>query len=1161
MEEQIVQAVGLAAQAAPVDAELRTQALEFINQLQASPQAAWSAGWNVFATDAHPLLARIFGLTLVTSFLGTADPEDPSTQAATSYLHQALLTHVHASYVAAAAPPDLSLAGKLAQTTTHLISQSYAQPQPSTLLPDLFSLLYAAPADDASSAPPLNALVADLVLKVLHDLSLSLGSDVSIRAAKDRTELVRDNQVKDAIRIQHATALAEQVTVVAEAALVQVSERVQRGVPVPTPHDPALQSRALNDANAVGVLRQALICLGDYASWLDISLMVTPRTIELLLRALHLPYADTRCAAAEALLEIIFKGMKPVDKQQLLTLLALTPTLARLEQETRSAGTHAQILSLGLDRHASPSFTPLPQADGPENSEFRQRLAKLVDGITLELSKILDEATPTGATDQDPSVLITTRQAAAEMLQQHFPLVLILLADEDDGPSEQVIQCVYSVLNVFKKLKRRSDPDAALVLSQQGVLDKLMSVVCQKLKYDVAHEWTGLGSADDTGDIEDEEDPDSDEAAFHQLRKALQQIAASIAGLDVDLFSRSMQNVIIGTLSRYEDSIKSGGTVPLPSWQDLEVALHTTFFFGEILVSHASPVSRTGLTSLSFVETDSVMPAPVAGAKRAVQPRLTGEQLRSLPLSFLGQTIERVLLSGVADFDHPAVQLQLLECMVRYSAFFTVRPNLLQEALTYFLDTRGIHRAQPGYRKRANYLFTRFVRETRTSIALDMVPTILENTLDVLAIHAVLPVAAEGEDVLALATERVGAFESQLHLFDAVGTLLALFIHEPDRLTTLLSLIVSPLAQNLTEALQGFEASGHKDLRLVLQVHHVILAMSTLAKGFPDANQQTASAVPAQNGSVTLEAWIEAFKAITEQIMTAVSALRPFRIIREAGRGAFSRIINTIGRHALPFIPVLIDAVLSELSAEEVMDSLTFLTMLVNKYKQDLRTVLDGIFLVLLERTFFFLNQPVTGTDESLERASLQKAYTTFISNLFSADLGDILVSESTYFANMKAPDFSLTSVCFTENNGQLHPILQSLVFYAGNGIDKSVQRSALVTLSNIVLAWGATMDGFQTFCYDTLVPLVFETPAKPSIDLADAQTQQVLLDLAGLAKRLYATRGDELLAFLVSGYFPSIHCPADLATDMAHGLKTLDSKAYRKLLTKFAQASTGAPA
>lgn len=145
-----------------------------------------------------------------------------------------------------------------------------------------------------------------------------------------------------------------------------------------------------------------------------------------------------------------------------------------------------------------------------------------------------------------------------------------------------------------------------------------------------------------------------------------------------------------------------------------------------------------------------------------------------------------------------------------------------------------------------------------------------------------------------------------------------------------------------------------------------------------------------------------------------------------------------------------------------------------------------------------------------------------------------------------------------TENQGQLQPILQSLVYYAGNAPDKSVQRSAIVTLSNIVVAWGTAMEGFQTFCYDTLVPLIFETPAKPGFDLSDAQTQQVLLDLAGLAKRLYATRGDELLSFLVSGYFPNIHCPSDLAADMAQGLKTLDSKAYRRQLNKFAQASTG---
>lgn len=1005
MEEQIVQAVELAAQAAPADAALRTQAIEFVNQLSANPHAAWSAGWNVYADAARPLLPRVYGLNLVTSFLEVADPTSPDTPPAVVYIQRALLAHIHTAYVATAIPPDPSLASKLAQMTAQLLAQSYAQPPDEPLLPALFALLHAGVSESAATPKPsVNALVSDLVLRTLHDLSLSLGSDVSIRATKDRATLVRDNFVKDAIRVQDAGALAEQVTSLAEAALVHVSARAQRGAPQPSSSDPALLERVLNEANAVGILRQALTCIGDYASWLDLALMVTPRSVELLLRSLHMPYPEVRCAAAEALLEVISKGMKPADKQHLLTLLGLTPVLTQLERQTRSAGTHAQVLALGLDQHADTNFAPIAGADSSENSEFRERLAKLVDGITFELSKILDETNML----QDAEVLASTRQAASAMLQQHLPLVLVFLADEDDGPSEQVIQSIYSVLAMFKKLKRRTDSEAELALNQQGILDKLMAVVCQKLKYDPEHEWTGLGSEEDTGDTGEDEDADSDEASFYQLRKALQQIAASVASLDVALFSSSMQSVIVGTLNRYEESAKSGGAISPPTWQDLEVALYSTFFFGEILVSNASPLSKAGLAPLSFVQTDSLpVPTAVPGSKRVMQPKLTGEELRALPLSFLGQTVERVLLSSVADFPHPAVQLQLFECLVRYSAFFAVRPNLLQAALTYFLDTRGIHRPQPGFRKRANYLFSRFVRETRTSIALEMVPTILENTLDTLAIHAVLPPVVQGEDALAKATERVGAFESQLHLFDSVGTLLALFGHEPERQTTLLSLIVSPLAQSLTEAVQLFEASGRTDLRLVLQAHHVILAMSTLAKGFPDVNHQAAhgASADAVNGSAT-PPWVEAFKAITEQIMTAVAALRSHRIIREAGRGAFSRIINTIGRHALPFVPVLIEAVLSELSAEEMMDSLAFLTMLINKYKQDLRSILDDLFLVLLERTFSFLNQPVTGTDESLERTSLQKAYTTFISNMVSAGLDGILVSESTCLMPIVATDY-----------------------------------------------------------------------------------------------------------------------------------------------------------
>ena len=599
-------------------------------------------------------------------------------------------------------------------------------------------------------------------------------------------------------------------------------------------------------------------------------------------------------------------------------------------------------------------------------------------------------------------------------------------------------------------------------------------------------------------------------------------IAASVAGADEDVFSESVQGIIFGTLSRYESGV-------MPTWQEMEMALYATYFFGEVLAS-ASGQPKVGLTPSAFVE----MSAGVVqtSAKRPVA-KLSADVLQSMLLNTLGETIFRLTQSNVASFDHPAVQLQFFECMVRYSNFFAIRPEALQQTLEAFLGERGIHNRRKGVRRRVNYLLARLVRESKSHIPHDLIGTILSNMQDVLVINARLPEVGPNDDALLKATEKPGAFESQMHLYELGGVLLALLNLDPERQAGLLTAVAVPLSSALELAVQRFEGSGSTDLVQVLQAHHLILAMSNLAKGFPDAHS---GSFVNQDGSASQ--WIHTFKTITGHIVAAISSLRRHYIIREAGRSAFARIVSTIGRNALPFVPTLIEAILAEVSSTELIDSLNFLGLIIHRYKNDIRDIMDSLFLGLIERIFYFLNQPITGTDDSMERAELQKAYISLISSLIQADLDAILVSE--------------------KNQGQLQTLLQSIVYYAGNASDKICQRAAVGALGNIVFKWGSTMQGFETFIYENMVPLVYETPARSDFDLSDAQSQQVVGELAGLIKKIYATRGEDLINYLVNIYFPRINCPPELAQEMAGTLKSADVKAYRKQILQFVKLSTG---
>lgn len=243
--------------------------------------------------------------------------------------------------------------------------------------------------------------------------------------------------------------------------------------------------------------------------------MVTPRTVPLLFRLLHHGAASLRLAAADTLLEITSKGMKPADKLELLRVLNLTEVLAALENRTRDAD--------GKGKGAN------GLASGDDNVDFRERLAKLANGVAMELCKIVEE---TAAEEE-------TRQTAESMLGQHLPLILAFLADEYDEPAEQVLQCINQVLGIvsngpidrprcsftaadsafpsffqYKKSKKRN-PTNHLTPVKSEFLTNLIRVVLQKMKYDEEAEWSGAGAGagSDDGDLED------DEAHFAELRR------------------------------------------------------------------------------------------------------------------------------------------------------------------------------------------------------------------------------------------------------------------------------------------------------------------------------------------------------------------------------------------------------------------------------------------------------------------------------------------------------------------------------------------------------------------------------------------------------------------------------------------------------------------
>lgn len=1063
---QLVQAVDIASNAATADPALVAQALSYLEQLKQSTQENWSTGWAVWtardesgAGPKYGPAVRMFGLNLVDDYLDNRVQQDPNAAEAIGVLHDSSLAYLEVEFVRGSGEQGVVfLRNKFAQTMSLLLLQSASLTANHTLFPAVLSLCRThapdAPVLRADGEPALNAMATDLVLRMLHDFSLSLGSDVTLRSVRGKERLQRDAVVRDIVRAHYAPSIAELLWKTIEETLTAA------------------------DAVAAALCQLAMAVVGDYVSWIDIALIVNVESLPLLFAALRAELPALRCVTCDTLCEIVGKGMKPADKLALMQALDLGSAIAALESSTSGDEAHV---------------------------ELREHIARLVNALCTELVKVAEDTA--GAEE-------VTREAAQLALVGVLPLALAFLTDEYDEPAEQVLPSLYLVVAMYKKLKRRAD--SGLSEAQGAFVAQLLTLLLRKLQFDGEFDWEDsslVGGA--AVDEDDEEEDDEPLVRFYELRKQLQVLLGAIAGIDEPLVSSTILSLIGQILA-------SGEAAQLP-WPQAELMLHSASCCGDVLTSVRG--NKMGLGPHSYVQLPED-PQRSRGVKQSVSV------YQALPPNELGEIMQLVLRSSIGMHTHPVVQLQYFEVIVRYASCFLLWPDLIPEALSAFLDARGLRNERAGMRRRINYLFYRFVREVRPALPTDFIPKLLEGMQDTLCIQAVLPAAQPDEDVLTKATERAGAFDSQLYLFDTAGLLIAALGTAPETQVMLLKAVTGPLAMQLEQAVEAARAAPG-NLQPVLQVHHLMLALSTLAKGFPDYDA----------ARTTEPAWIPEFKPLTEHIVLALTALNRFQIVREAARGAFARIVASTGPAVLPYIPSLVNALVNEVTEGELVDLLSFFGLLINKYKENVRAVMDDLLLALLNRIFSFLNQGVTGTDDVLRRADTEKAYFGLLNALLSVGLDGVLLS--------------------AKNQPQLETVLQSLVYYAENAEPVS-QRAAISVLVRLVSLWAragdaSSLPGFEQFAYTAALPLVFQVPSKPSFDMTDAQSQLVLNELAAMLRTLYQVRGDEFVQYLTGVYLPGVQCPPELAAELAQNVQTLDTKPLKRYLDGFIAKCRGA--
>nr|Q0CIL3.2 RecName: Full=Exportin-T; AltName: Full=Exportin(tRNA); AltName: Full=Karyopherin-beta; AltName: Full=tRNA exportin [Aspergillus terreus NIH2624] len=688
---------------------------------------------------------------------------------------------------------------------------------------------------------------------------------------------------------------------------------------------------------------------------------------------------------------------------------------------------------------------------------------------------------------ENESTTPESKEKAGGLLQAFLPHILRYFSDEYDEVCSTVIPCVSDLLQYLRKIAK-SNP--ALAAQHSSTLLPILKAIIAKMRYDETSSW---------GD----EDDQADEAEFQELRKRLGVLQQSIAAVNEQLYIDAVSEVV-GTT--FENLRQSGAQV---DWRDLDLALHEMFLFGDIAVKAGSLYTK-GVPNN-------------AAAERLVEMMM------------------RMVESDIRSFTHPATQLGYMEICVRYSSFFLNHTQLIPGVLESFLQL--IHHPIKKVKTRSWYLFQRLVKQLRAHIG-----NVAENVVgalgDLLVIRAELASeGSDGDDSDDHEGSVDAVFTSQLYLFEAVGIISSTPTVPTDKQALYAQSVLSPVFVDMEKNLAPAKAN---DERAVQQIHHDIMALGTLAKGFSDWVPGTHSPASLPAAEVS-----EVFLQASEATLVALESLKGSFSVRTAARFAFSRLIGVLGSRILPQLPRWIDGLMTQTSSRDEMALfLRLLDQVIFGFKGEIYGILDALLTPFLQRVFSGIADPTTGTDDEIHLAELKREYINFLLAVLNNDLGAVIISE--------------------RNQPMFDTVITTIEHFAKDVEDYTTAKMAFSLLSKMGSSWGGpditpdgangataqqvALPGFGQFMITRMSPLCWALPATPSFNSKDAQAKQVLAEAGGLQRTIYGKTGMEYIEYLRDRELPSMGMGAELVEEFVGALSRLDLKGFRQFFPSFIQ-------
>ncbi|KAF9966276.1 pre-tRNA nuclear export protein [Mortierella alpina] len=280
------------------DPALKQQATQYCEQVKASPDG-WQSCLTLYIREPKSAPeTRMFCLQVVEEVLMTRS--NTLDESRLNYFRQTFMDYIQREFVNDGLDNTLSsepsyLKNKFAHAVALLFRQTYLKSWP-TFFTDMLSLIAALPQSSGKS----NMKMVDLFLRILMSIDEEVVNTLTSRISSKEENSLNIN-IKDRMREQDVPRLANAWYEL----LTEYKER------------------------SLDFAEMLLRIVGVYVAWIDISLIVNERFVSLIYS--FLMSSSIRNAAADCLTDIIKKGMKPLDKLQLISILGIVDVLQQID--------------------------------------------------------------------------------------------------------------------------------------------------------------------------------------------------------------------------------------------------------------------------------------------------------------------------------------------------------------------------------------------------------------------------------------------------------------------------------------------------------------------------------------------------------------------------------------------------------------------------------------------------------------------------------------------------------------------------------------------------------------------------------------------------------------------------------------------------------------